>query len=277
MIEVGAVFRASVPVRDSSGQPATPGSAAVSVMLPDMTTTSATATPDDGVVRVEFVTTEPGLHRWRLETTDPITVHSDAFVVVDTTWPAFVGLAQVKRHLNMPPDDTTDDDELRGFILSASAVVEDIVGVVAARTITETLSGGEQHLALDRSPVMRIETVTVDGAVVDPGEYAASPAGLLVRRSGRWPQGFHNITVTYVAGRSMVPANLVDATLELIRVNWRPQQGGNYSAFDMGGSDDFGVHGSVEASLQGNLRLGFFVPNTVTQRLQPDQRGPVVL
>jgi Phage QLRG family, putative DNA packaging. len=186
-------------------------------------------------------------------------------------------LSDVKAHLNISADDTTDDEELRGLILSACAVVEDIVGVVAARTFTETASGGDRYVALERSPVISVTSVTVDGQVVDPGAYTVSPSGLLAYRSGAWPDGFRNVEVVYIAGRDVPPANVVDATKELIRINWRPQQGGNYSAFDGGGSDDFGVPASVEASLQGQLRLGFFVPNTVVQRLQPDRRGPVVL
>ena len=71
-------------------------------------------------------------------------------------------------------------------------------------------------------------------------------------------------------GREEVPASVYNGTLELLRINWRPQQGGNYSPFDGAGADDLGLTAH-------SMRLGFFVPNTVVERLQPHQRGPVVL
>jgi hypothetical protein len=78
-----------------------------------------------------------------------------------------------------------------------------------------------------------------------------------------------NIVVTYVPGRTGAAWSVVDATKELIRINWRPQSGGNYSVFDQGRGDDFG-----QGQEPGQIRLGFFVPNTVMQRLQPSARGP---
>lgn len=279
MIDLGDVVQIAVAIRDADGALTDPDTATLTITLPDGDTTSPSvpAPAETGIVRVDYTTVQHGLHRWRLTTTGPVTAHADAFNVVDGSWPALVGLAEVKKHLNIPADDTTRDDELRGFILSASAVVEDVVGVAAKRTIVETNSGGERHIVLTHRPVISVSAVSIDGDAVDAGDYTVSPSGLLAHRHRRWPAGFHNVETTYIAGRAAMPANILDATKELIRINWRPQQGGNYSAFDGGGGDDFGVSGGVEASLQGTLRLGFFVPNTVTQRLQPDQRAPVVL
>lgn len=279
-VDVGDVLQVAVAIRDSAGDLTNPATAALTITLPDGTTTAPTVTlppASTGTLRVDYTTVQAGLHRWRLTTTGPITAWSDAVNVIDSTWPAFVGLAETKQHLNIAAADTDGDEELRGLILSASKVVEDVVGAVARRTVVETNSGGERHVVLSHRPVISVTSVAVDGALVDAGDYTVAASGLLARRSGRWPAGFHNISTTYQVGRVVTPPNVVDATLELIRINWRPQAGGNYSAFDGGAGDDFGVSGGVEASLQGTLRLGFFVPNTVTQRLAPDQRAPVVL
>lgn len=280
MNDLGDVVQVAVAIRDSAGTLTSPATAVLTVTLPDLSTvTPVVSLPPavTGIVRVDYPTTAAGLHRWRLVTTAPVTATSDAFNVVASSWPAFVGLDEVRAHLNIPATDTSHDEELRGLILSACAVVEDIVGVVAARTIVETASGGERHVVLERAPVISVTTVEADGEPVDAGDYTVSPSGLLARRSGRWPAGARNIEITYVPGRSVPPANLLDATLELIRINWRPQSGGNYGPFDGGQGDDFGVGAGSEAGLQGQLRLGFFVPNTVVQRLQPDRRPPVVL
>jgi hypothetical protein len=279
MIDLGDTHQVAVEISDSDG-PANPATAVLTITLPDLTTD----TPDVplpptviGVLRVNYPTVQGGLHRWRLVTTDPVTAHADAFNVADPTWPALVGLAEVKHHLNISAADTTRDEELRGFILSASAVVEDIVGVVAPRTVVETASGGGRHIVLERRPVISVTQIKVDGVELAAANWTASPSGLVRYENGNWPAGLRNIQATYVAGRPMAPPNVLDGVRDLIRINWRPQQGGNYSPFDGGAADDFGVTAGAEASLQGALRLGFFVPNTVTQRLQPDQRGPVVL
>lgn len=279
MIDLGDTVRLTARVVDAAGTLTDPGTATLTVTLPDGTTDEpAVILPPatTGIVQVDYETVQYGLHRWRLVTTDPEFAHTDSFNVADPSWPSLVGLAEVKAHLNIPAGDTRQDDELRGFILSASAVVEDVIGAAAQRTIVETNSGGERHVILTHSPVREVTQVTEDDQVVDSGDYEVSPYGLVRHKTRRWNSGLHNIEVTYVAGRAVVPGNILDATKELIRINWRPQQGGNYNAFDGGANDDFGG-ASLEASLQGNLRLGFFIPNTVTQRLQPNKRGPVVL
>jgi hypothetical protein len=76
------------------------------------------------------------------------------------------------------------------------------------------------------------------------------------------------VELTYVAGLAAVPANLLEAARELIRVNWRPQRGGNFNPFDGGQSD-------VDQPTPDQVRLGFFVPGRVMELLALDQ-GPLV-
>ncbi|WP_431976176.1 hypothetical protein [Micromonospora haikouensis] len=256
----------------------TPDTFSARVRLPDGTQTTLTPTEDPdrpGRYVAEYVVAQHGRHLVSAAATGPAWADVDVFNAAPPDWPAIVGLAEAKKHLEIEANDHDRDDELRGFILSASMVVEDVVGVVARRTVTETASGGGRNIVLEKPPVLEVVDVRVDGAVVDPSVYRWSPSGLLTHQGG-WPAGLRNVEVTYLAGKLVVPPNVVNATLELLRINWRPQEGGNYAPFDGGAGDDFG-NGDLEASLQGNLRLGFFVPNTVIQRLQPDQRGPVIL
>lgn len=269
MAEVGGAVRLARVV---------PGAAdgTLRITAPDGTMIERVVSADDeGVLAYDFVPDLPGRHVVTWATADPRTAYADVVNVVSPEWHAIIGLPETKRHLGIPADDTTDDGDLRSVILTASAVAEDVVGVVARRTVTEYATGGGRHVVLERPPILDVLEVRAHGVPVDPGEYTASQSGLVSHRSS-WPTGLRGIEVTYLAGRAIVPANIAEAVLELVRVNWRPRQGGNYSAFDGGRGDHFGNAG-LEASLQGNLRLGFFVPNAVTQRLQPDQRGPVVL
>lgn len=278
MLDVGQAVILRFTVLDDSGAPDTPATAQLRITLPDrtvLTPTVALPPADEGQLQHSYTTTQYGRHVARWITTGPARGYADVFNVADPSWTALVGLDQAKSRLNYDLDDNSDDDDLRGFILSASAVVEDIVGVIAFRTVVETASGGGAYVHLVQRPVAAVTQVKQDGVVVDPADYTFSPAGLLMRRSGTWTSGLRNIETTYVAGGSAVPPNVEDGVLDLIRINWRPKQGGNYAPFDGGVADDYGV--GTEAVAAGQVRLGFFVPNTVVQRLQPTRRGPVVM
>lgn len=276
MLDLGDIYPATVEVKNSAGALVNATTMTFTFTLPDATTTSpAPSNPSIGRYEHDLLTTQLGLHRFRAVATGPNAAWADVFTVHSLEAFAFVGLAEVKEHLNIPAADTSADEELRGFILSSCEVVEDIVGVVARRTFTQTLSGrGEPALLLSRRPVIAVTSVTVDGTAVT--DYSVTPHGVLTRttayRAGRWPSGVDNIVVTYTAGRTSVPAGGLDGTKELIRINWRPQQGGNYSPFNQGRGDEHGQ----QARGAGEIRLGFFVPNTVMQRLQPSARGPHV-
>lgn len=277
MYDIGDAYPATVTIRDSTGNPVNPAAVTFTFDLPDGST--LTPTPDNtttGVYTYDLPITQRGLYRFHAQSTGPEAAYSDAFTVVDSTWPAFVGLDEVKRHLNIPVDNTTDDEELRGFVLSASAVVEYIVGSVGRKTVTEKYSGLRQSaIILRRGPIIAVTSVTENGITLTADvDYTVSEAGVLSRLAGRWyPRqwraGVNNIVVNYTAGRMDIPPNIVDATKELIRINWRPQTGGNYSVFSGGRADDMG-----QLSFNELRPMGFFIPNTVMQRLSPQQVGP---
>lgn len=80
---------------------------------------------------------------------------------------SIVSLADTKAQLNFRPGYTTDDAELQGFIDAATAIVEDIAGVILPRTIVgETYDGGGHEIALRSVPVISITAITetVSGA-----------------------------------------------------------------------------------------------------------------
>lgn len=269
---------------DGSGRPANAAVVTLRVTLPDGTTTELTpANPPEnkGDYRHGYTITQHGRHvyRWTFAGGGvPDQAHVDIINAAPADWPVIVGLIETKNYLRIPIDDTEDDENLRGFIAGASRVVEDIVGAVARRTITgETNSGGSRNIRLSHAPVLRVLEVREDGQVVPPDRYSWSPTGLLQYRYGNWRHGLHNVETDYEVGRPVVPDNILEGVKELIRVNWRPMQGGNYGVFDGESDDDFGASRMAEGNLQGELRLGFFVPNSVTQRLAPDKRAPVVM
>ncbi len=280
MIDFGDTVTLAAECRDAAGILANATTVALTVTLPDGTAVSPTpANPPTvtGTYSHPFVTTAAGRHvaRWVFTGAVPDQAWTDTFEVSPQASLALVSLADVKTHLNIPATNTTHDDELRGFLASVTDVIEDIVGVVARRTFVETYSGrGEPAILLRRRPVVSVTSVVESGVTVPPADYSVTEAGVLTRvtaySAGRWTPGVDNLLVTYVAGRPSTPPSVLDGAKELIRINWRPQQGGNYSVFGGGRSDDSGQTG------QGEIRLGFFIPNTVMQRLQPSGRGPHV-
>lgn len=276
MIDLGDTYTLTAEARDAAGNLANATTAALTITLPDGTTVTPTpANPPavTGQYAHPLVTTMAGRHvaRWVFTGGVPDQAWTDAFEVAPQASLALVSLAEVKKHLNIAATNTAHDDELRGFIASVTDVVEDIVGVVARRSFTETYSGRRQRaILLRRRPVVSVTSVVEDGVAVAASDYSVTGAGVLTRLYGRWASGVDNVTVTQVAGRPSTPASVLDGAKELIRINWRPQSGGNSSVFDQGRGDDFGQTGA------GEVRLGFFIPNTVMQRLQPSGRGPHV-
>jgi len=177
----------------------------------------------------------------------------------------FVSLEEVKKQLNIPLDDTSQDGELEGYIGAAVEVVEDIVGPVVPREVTETHDGGRDVLILRRPPVLSITSVVEgESAIAADGYVASLDAGILYRSTGRWLGGRGAVTVVYQAGRETVPAAVRQAAKELVMVNFRPQLGGDYSPFD---TDD------PEEGIPGEVRLGFFVPNRIRDLLKPYTQG----
>lgn len=183
--------------------------------------------------------------------------------------PGFVTLDEVKDHLNIPTTTTTYDQELQRFIDSACEVVEGIVGPVSQRAVVETHSGGRPTIVLATSPIVSVTSVAENGRTVPSTGYSLN-GSLLTRAVGYvpscWLPGVDNVTVTLQAGRVAASAAVLDGTKELIRLNWRPQTGGSGSVFNQRTDDTSG----------GEIRLGFFIPNTVMQRLQPSALGPLV-
>ena len=78
--------------------------------------------------------------------------------------------------------------------------------------------------------MISVTSVSENGVALPATAYSLDDeAGVLTRANGYvaydWVAGFENIDVTYVAGRSSIPAGLVHAVLELVRHLWTTQRG----------------------------------------------------
>ncbi|MDG9717403.1 hypothetical protein [Streptomyces sp. DH24] len=177
---------------------------------------------------------------------------------------ALVTLSEAKRQLDI--ESTSHDVELQLYVDSLDAVIEGYVGVVEQRAVTDTVSGGGPALSVLHPPVLAVTALT-GGGVSYPADTLAvdGPAGLISRSGGAWPAGRY--TVTYTAGRAVVPPTIKLAALILLQHLWRTQYGA--TRVPVGGADDWSVTDPVPG-------FGYAVPNRVLQLLEPFKLPPGV-
>ena len=155
-----------------------------------------------------------------------------------------------------------DDDELRAFILAATGLIEGVVGPLSRRPVSaEVHHGGRGIVMMKQAPVLEVTGCRENGVTLSSDNYSVDPeSGVLTRTSGylayTWYNGFNNVSVDYIAGRSIIPADLAHAVLELVRHLWTTQRG----SIRRSGTDDY-VPGA-----------GFSMPNRVREMLNRYQQ-----
>lgn len=155
-----------------------------------------------------------------------------------------VTLAEAKLQLNMT--DSASDAELGVFISAASEAIEDYVGAVVQRPVTERFDGGAEQVLLSKIPVASVTSVTDSGTVLDPSAYKVSVNGVLSRVSGRrryrFVPGTQSLTVVYVAGKVADTASVAQrvkmAGLLIVQHLWETQRPAAQGPFSQA-SDDF--------------------------------------
>ncbi|WP_425832571.1 head-tail connector protein [Streptomyces fractus] len=178
-----------------------------------------------------------------------------------------ITLAEAKAQLDI--ESNSDDAELQAYIDAVTAPIENLVGAVEERTVTETIDGRGSTLCLLKVPALTLVSVTpqlTGGAPLDVAQLHLDGATGIVRRlnGGRFHGG--PWTVTYTAGRAEVPATVALAARILVQHLWRTQYG---SARGQGGSDDY----SVSEPIPG---FGYAIPNRVLQLLEAYKLPPGV-
>ncbi|MEE6450528.1 head-tail connector protein [Gottfriedia acidiceleris] len=124
---------------------------------------------------------------------------------------ALTTLDAVKSYLKIDSTQTYDDDRLIGLINACSTAIEDYCKrKFKEQTLTEDYDGtGTKYLLLDQYPVKSITSVAIEGITLDPSGYKINKkTGNLIRKNSCWVKGDVNITVTYTAGLTEIPAPL---------------------------------------------------------------------
>ena len=228
---VTGFVRLELKVYDQAGALADPDDVQVTITLPDGTTTDASSsvvTTGTGLYYLDYEPSQVGQYGvyWVTTGVNAGTLE-ETFSVEDLTVFPPVSLSEVKAHLNIAADRITDDDELRGFINAATSAIEQRVGPLTRRTVTETHDGGGVVM-LRTYPVITLTTVTDNGITLTAGQYRERD-GIVTRKSGtsavNFTTGLDGVSVTYEAGRTVIPADLRQAVLEQIRHMWETQRG----------------------------------------------------
>jgi hypothetical protein len=257
--DLGDVFPLTVEIRDAAGVLAAAGAITLTVTLPDGTTVTPSVTnPSTGRYQCDYPTTQVGRHTARWVATG---LNSSAYVDVFDVRPADPGyilsLAAAKRALNIPVTSTGDDEELRELIEAVTAIVEDYrKEAVVRRTVVEQTSASGSTVLLRKAPVISVTSVVSGSTTQTTGFIVDSEIGE-VTSTGAPFSG--DLTVTYVVGRSIIPANFVEAGKIIIKHLWTVQQTPGMGSRVMGvGGDD------ISAGIAG---LGFALPNRAAELL----------
>lgn len=274
--DLGDTVRLEAVCQDPGGTLATASTATLTVTLPDGTTvTPAVGAPASaGEYSVDYVTTQPGRHGVRWVFTGPGCAYTDVFDVREAAPSLILSLADARRHLRYAPGDTSDDEQIREWLETITIGVEHFAGACCRRTVIEQhdIPGiGSGVLALRRTPVLSLTSlsaVLTGGTSYLAADFAVDRAtGVISRLDGARIYG--PLLVTYVAGRTVIPANLSSAARIILQHLWRTQYGASRGLSSIGGGDDY----SVTEPMPG---FGYAIPNRAMQLLEPDRLPPGV-
>jgi hypothetical protein len=238
--DLGDVVPLGITITDSTGANANASAVTCTITLPDGTTSTGSVTnPSTGQYNCDFTPSQTGRHavRW-LATGTNASAYVDDFLVRDFAELGIVGLAEAKEYLNIPATDTTNDEELRSFIDSASDLAESYVGqVLGRRTFTNELyDGGTEFIRIRNPKALSITSVYENDALVSSSNYVLDYTGQRLYRIGSgtlyatnsygyWTAGMNNVKITYVAGYVNPPMAAKQGVLVIIKHLWETQRG----------------------------------------------------
>lgn len=241
--DLGDIVGLAIAIKDSTGVAANATTVVCTITLPDGTSSAPTVSnPSTGSYTVDYTPTQIGRHlvRW-VATGSNAGSFTDAFTVNDPADLPLVSLTDLKTYLNITS--TTNDEELRQFILEATDIAERLTGRKFTRqTISKTVTASGSTIPLD-VPVISITSIVEDSVTLTTSDYQLRGAeGLVTRVVNGIPSNWsmtatQNIVITYVAGEANPSPTAGLLVKELARHLWRTQRGASPMA--MGGQDDF--------------------------------------
>lgn len=223
---VGSTVPLSFTVVNAAGDPINATGNVLTIGLPDGTTVNPGMTNAvTGVYTLDYVPPTAGRFTVNATFTGPNASFADVFDVRASAPRYMISLASAKRALNMRANVTTSDTELLDYIEAATDAIELYLHeTVVRRTVVERhdLMHPVDRVILNTYPVVSVTSVESADATatwVDPGLDATTGVVYTVG-----PRFSGSIVVTYIAGRSEVPASYARAA-ELVVANlWQSQR-----------------------------------------------------
>lgn len=241
-VDLGDLYRLTYDHKSPGGDLVSADAATWTITQPDGTdATPIAATPvTTGRYQLDYQTALPGRHlaRWLGTGTNP-GAYVEAFDVRPPNPAYLISLADAKAQVNIAAAVTTHDEELRGYIESATWAVEDQLGrVVVRRAVTETVRGcrGARTVVLSRYPVVSLTSVTPlgGGTAYDVDDFDVDEHGIVTALTTRL---FGDVRFGFIAGEAVVPANYGLAARIIVAHLWESQRGTSGGAPRFGGSD----------------------------------------
>lgn len=113
---------------------------------------------------------------------------------------AMTTLRKIKRKLQLPPEESENDEDIEDLINAASDYIEKFCDRKFGRnSYTELIAGtGRLKILVNNYPVVSVESINVSGDDIAPDDYEViSESGMLYRDNG-WPErGFGVENLTY--------------------------------------------------------------------------------
>lgn len=277
--DVGQRVRVDLSITDQNGALADT-TLVVDVTRGDFTAYPAPAVVHDGLGLYHFDVDAdvPGPWVWEAVGTTPVVAARSGQFFIRSSGARLLSLAEGKKYLNKDMVVTTDDDEILDLIDTATTLIEEIVGAIVPRTVTEVYDGGHPSIFL-RQRAQSILTVTeaqevgitvvlgadVPGVLANNDGYLFDAATNALRRrvAGSATRFVGRVTVVYVVGRAFTPPNFRTAAGELLSHVWRTSQ------FSRGISRP-----RTNETQDTSVVMGYAIPNRVRELLGTSKRGP---
>jgi hypothetical protein len=275
---------------DSSGNPANGSGVTLTLTLPDNSTATPTvANPSTGTYRLNapYVPAQAGHYLWTWTWTGTFTASSetvDSFEVRASPDPTIVSLAEAKEILKLTGV-STYDQQIRGFSQAVTEWIEYTVGPVVTQQVTEVVRAQGTVLVLSKAPIrtdlgtvfssanrrdgsttngiVSIQPLLTYGFAYDLSQLLVDPQRGLVRQYAGLPwfysgDPFGQHSITYWAGRAVVPFGIYEAAKIALKHVWAVERGGVSSGAV--------AYGESETTVTG---YGFAVPNRAIELLTP--------
>jgi hypothetical protein len=196
-----------------------------------------------------------------------VSKYTQAYDVTSEDPGLLISLNEAKKHLRIPDTMTTSDDQIIDFIAASVRTVEFYVGPCLPRTVVEYIDGATRVFALKTTPVLSVTSIVPyqhAGSSFTGSDVIVDSDGVvrIINPSKVFGYGYYE--VTYIAGRTVVSANITQAIKIILGHMWETQRGAS------------GLPYQNQPPTSPVAGMGYTLPNRALELLKADDLGPSV-